>query len=562
MLHRLSRFGIPLIFLLGLHYQKLISVSALVWEDLEEDPTYFYSDEYEDRGLVREYIPKNGTKYIEIPENEAVVVELYAPWCPHCQLYREHYIAMAGEVDRRSYGLRKISFYGMSCTSFHDLCKHYNISGYPTILGFKAGFKDGSDKPIELNGEDKPELTADTVGMFLEIQMAQEEPEYFSTSSYSNSQDQREKEERDYYAAMGAAAIAREKSEQFKSYQDVYLDAARSFAFSLKQGIYMAEGPLADDRRKALEEWIDLLHWTLPDEFGLHGFVSDLRENRGNIFLGADKLKEVVNRHQKANEWDIALDEEVLFFQKRLPNATAAADEKWSHVCSHGKRGAGYTCGLWELFHIMSIGVAERYETATKSHSHNIDISLHHAAETLRNFVGNFFGCQVCRTNFVKFYDGCGNNHCNRLKKGAPTPKNAKELALWVWETHNAVNKRLMGERARRSGRVIDPYEEDSAFWPTVKMCAKCWNDDGTWNKDIVYAFLKKTYWPGDVETAKFDFESDDQYFSTFMLLVNLIWLVPTGIVAAAFVKQSVSRQRLASTGRHKKIDDSLFFNV
>lgn len=353
-----------------------------------EDPTYFYSDEYDDRGLVTEYIPKNGTKYIELPENEAVVVELYAPWCPHCQLYREHYIAMAGEMDRRSYGMRKISFYGMSCTSFHDLCKHYNISGYPTILGFKAGFQEGNDKPIELNGVDKPELTADTVGLFLDIQMAQEEPEYFSTSSYSNSEDQREKEGRDYNVAMEAAAIARAKSEYYRTYQDVYLDAARSFAFSLKQGIYMAQGPLADDRRKALEEWIDLLHWSLPDEFGLHGFINDLRKNKDTIFVGADKLKEVVHRHDNTTEWDISLDEEVLFFQKRLPNATAASDKKWSNGCSHGKRGAGYTCGLWELFHIMSVGVAERYESAKKDHSHDVDVSLHHAGETLRNFVG------------------------------------------------------------------------------------------------------------------------------------------------------------------------------
>ena len=95
----------------------------------------------------------------------------------------------------------------------------------------------------------------------------------------------------------------------------------------------------------------------------------------------------------------------------------------------------------------------------------------------------------------MKFYDGCGNNHCNRLKKSTPTSNNAKELALWIWESHNAVNKRLMREAARRSGRLIDPYEEDSAFWPTVKMCAKCWNEDGTWNKDVVHAFLKKTYW-------------------------------------------------------------------
>jgi hypothetical protein len=37
------------------------------------------------------------------------------------------------------------------------------------------------------------------------------------------------------------------------------------------------------------------------------------------------------------------------------------------------------------------------------------------AARVIRNFVDNFFGCEVCKVNFVSAYDTCFLNRCHRL---------------------------------------------------------------------------------------------------------------------------------------------------
>ena len=66
--------------------------------------------------------------------------------------------------------------------------------------------------------------------------------------------------------------------------------------------------------------------------------------------------------------------------------------------------------------------------------------------ETIRNFIGRFFRCDVCRTNFITMYDNCGYDHCTRLSNELPFISNSKtgddhdqsEVAMWLWEVHNA----------------------------------------------------------------------------------------------------------------------------
>ena len=103
----------------------------------------------------------------------------------------------------------------------------------------------------------------------------------------------------------------------------------------------------------------------------------------------------------------------------------------------------GYTCGLWQLFHIMSVGVVEY----NKHHHHgSLDdlIATRRASETLRNCklvvvdcylyfcachvyhrlifslssfpslldIDHFFQCDVCRMNFLSMYDTCAVSLC------------------------------------------------------------------------------------------------------------------------------------------------------
>ena len=66
--------------------------------------------------------------------------------------------------------------------------------------------------------------------------------------------------------------------------------------------------------------------------------------------------------------------------------------------------------------------------------------------ETIRNLIGRFFRCDVCRTNFITMYDNCGHDHCARLSNELPFISSSKtsgnhdqsEVAMWLWEVHNA----------------------------------------------------------------------------------------------------------------------------
>ena len=124
-------------------------------------------------------------------------------------------------------------------------------------------------------------------------------------------------------------------------------------------------------------------------------------------------------------------------------------------------------------------------------------VSTKYVAETIHNFISNFFACDVCRKNFKSMYKKCGYDHCYILTNDdIPSSKLvAKELPIWLWKVHNGVNVRLIGERAKRDGRNVTKEEELAAIWPTKKMCPNCRTYNGGWNHSIVYDFLRWKYW-------------------------------------------------------------------
>ena len=175
-------------------------------------------------------------------------------------------------------------------------------------------------------------------------------------------------------------------------------------------------------------------------------------------------------------------------------------NSQWSEACTHSERGLGYTCGLWDLFHILSIGAS--------LHSHQLYgfrsgylTGSQHVAETIKRFIASFLACDVCRWNFVSSFENCGHDHCHRLAPVMPSltldSTQEKELALWLWETHNSVNARLMKENAEREDREVTEKELLAATFPSREMCFECWLDDKMerHDKDAVFAFLQDRYW-------------------------------------------------------------------
>jgi hypothetical protein len=169
----------------------------------------------------------------------------------------------------------------------------------------------------------------------------------------------------------------------------------------------------------------------------------------------------------------------------------------WSHSCTRGDPSMGYTCGLWELFHIMTVGLVE-YNHMVPT---NDDAPFYRTADTalaLRNFIEHFFGCEVCRTHFMQAFDSCAYYGCQRLVEYVGEMDDWIQLPMWLFEFHNGVNVRLMKEKAEREGRVPTPMDEIAVQWPSRKDCPMCWHDDGKFEYQNVFTFLRLTYWPDD----------------------------------------------------------------
>jgi hypothetical protein len=266
--------------------------------------------------------------------------------------------------------------------------------------------------------------------------------------------------------------------------QDIYNDAYLSFEFALRHGIYagVANG-LSNTTSQVLDDWIHLLQSTLPPMWKIQDMITDLIEHKEEIVQGEEKLMAILDKHPPPKK-------------------------AFSVSCTRGDKYAGYTCGLWELFHIMTIGLVEWNHLAMGD-----DWAYYipdEAATTLRDYIQNFFGCEKCRVNFLHEYDSCALDRCNRLAEDATGGvEDWKELSLWLFEMHNAVNTRLLRERMdREEKRSPTDQEILDVQWPSRWDCPTCWHADGRWDQDQIYMFLRLTYWyvrlgPLDMELQK-----------------------------------------------------------
>ena len=332
------------------------------------------------------------------------------------------------------------------------------------------------------------------------------------------------------------------------------------------------DSTIQQQRMTTFIDFLLLLDWTLPPTWHIRtGLIQDLlsqvdtiypwvgtrHENETNPYVGwIESWIQILQNHSYASSINV-------YNVSRIPwgfisptptsmayNISTTSLSMWSSMCTHiyehassfdtssytynttsnatgnhsprrryTSRTTGYTCGLWELFHTITIG-ASLPQQQLYGHLMGYKTSSYHVALTIKQVIQYFFGCDVCRKNFVTMYDTCGYNHCTRFKPSTlpsfiethpstirkfqhlqidhPTVE-GKDLVLWLWEVHNAVNIRIMSENAQREKRVVSTEETLAGKFPTKVMCPSCWKDSHMQrvNHDQVYTFLKQLYWPG-----------------------------------------------------------------
>jgi thiol-disulfide isomerase/thioredoxin len=486
---------------------------------------YVAPEGHEHPSNSKEYVPP---AFLTDPTAPNRVVEYYAPWCPHCQHFKEHYIAFARNCTdvSRSHNV-DIEFHAVSCTANKPVCKNdKDIHGYPTIKLFPAGnstgmklasyaslhcFKVLNSFGVRLNGDE--DVTA---------------PAKEESSPKSNIRTVSDPHPLDLSPLKQFHKVDYQKERK-----TVLNDAFLSFDFAMRQSIFMTNGPLTNHTQEVFEEWIELLGRALPPTWKIH-----------------DVLDSILYKME-----DVVKSEAIL---TSIMDSKGPSLKQWSDKC-------GYTCGLWRLFHVMTVGLVEWNTLAT---TENAVVTATKAADLLRDYISEFFACEVCRTHFVQEYDSCAFERCSRLGRSRTDTKEWRQLPLWLWESHNAVNVRLMHERAEREGR---PSADDTTvMWPSREDCPGCWRTDGSWDDEVMYRYLRLFYWPFDDKWNR-DYarevalqiertgnklqEDDDSTGNIPNKIVSIgVALTLTGIFIMFLIQilQNLERKR---TGRHKKID-------
>lgn len=281
--------------------------------------------------------------------------------------------------------------------------------------------------------------------------------------------------------------------------EELILDASRSFITGLKHGIFMSNDELPVEKKVALQSWLELISVALPPEWGLHALIDDLLNNIDTVTKSNVNMQKVLYKHPLHRQ-------------------------RWSKSCDK-MGGGGFSCGMWKLFHIVTLGIAEHHGGQNLVDAQMVEadtrtFSPADAADTIREYMANFFGCDDCRTHFLKRYDSCDFRRCDRLTDEieSASPDDWKQLSLWMWEIHNDVNirvsnkkmdnlkKHLAGKHLQGAQSLNVRQTEESeikVLWPSLEDCVVCFDDSGKWNEDSVFEFLERTYW--DAPDAKFD---------------------------------------------------------
>lgn len=423
----------------------------------------------------KKHLENNKPNFLYKGDQGYRIVNFYGHWCNTCKNFKPHFVSFAQRVIQLAAQQNQtVKIYGVSCHPNRRLCRAVAASGFPIIRLLRPGATiTGIDlKHTEIN----PVKALQKMGMELDLKDIDDS---WDTTFQDNQVSQWQRMmETIFGKSANSIQYHRRTRDELKA--DIHL----SFDFAMRDGVFSSDAALTEKASKALKDWLKLLHKTLPESWEIHNLLETLIRDFNYVSRHESYLYSILDQFP--------------------PDSSV-----WSPACSHGDPDAGYTCGLWELFHSMTVGLVDYNGLVHEKRR----IATEDAAHTLRDYVENFFGCVECRNNFLTMYDSCAHDRCNRLVTdvtGLPEEKQRiwAQMPLWLFEAHNAVNVRLMKERAQRENREPTLQNEIDVLWPPKRDCSPCWKSDRetgkvSWNETNVYKWLLLEYGLRDVNSGK-----------------------------------------------------------
>jgi len=148
---------------------------------------------------------------------------------------------------------------------------------------------------------------------------------------------------------------------------------------------------------------------------------------------------------------------------------------KWKGCIGSQPHYRGYPCGLWTLFHTLTVNCGKRDNLM------GLEV-----LSRIREYIKHFFGCEECRNHFTEMSQNLRNEVHSQ-----------NEAILWLWRSHNKVNRRLAGDHSE------DPKHPKIQF-PSKELCEECrYPGTNDWNEGVVLEFLKNHYGVDNIRIKK-----------------------------------------------------------
>lgn len=401
--------------------------------------------------------------------------------CHICKNFKPHFIQLGKRIQElassgnSSSDSVQIDIHAVSCAPNRPLCRALAIDQYPYFRIFLPGDTQGFDVP---HAQVNPTTILQKMGIKVDEttesnQILQDEDTYLdSLLEWGRSAWKR------FY--FGESPLPKGKVHFYRSRENLRDDIHLSFDFAMRQGVFLSDTPLPSSRAEVLFVWLLLLRKTLPVSWStLHSAVQNLIDNFDYVKRSESYMITILDEY-------------------------APPSKVWSMSCSHGEIDAGFTCGLWELFHSVTVGVVD-YNRAAAFHRNRL--ATEDVARTIRSFVDAFFPCEICRRNFAVMFDSCAYRRCEVLQIDiSEYETDWIQLSLWLLDTHNGVSVRLMKEKAERENKIsrITVDDEIAVKWPSLHDCPQCWLPSGSANQTTMYKFLKLEYGQRDDMSSEY----------------------------------------------------------
>ncbi|KAK3134899.1 hypothetical protein QOZ80_5BG0412160 [Eleusine coracana subsp. coracana] len=382
------------------------------------------------------------------PESFAVV-EFFAHWCPACRNYKPHYEKVAklfNGPDAAHPGIIVMTRVDCALKVNTDLCSRFSVDHYPFLVwGPPTKFASAKWKPKQENSELElidDARTAERLLKWIDKKMG---------SNFSLDDKKYENE----------IMLPKNSSDPEQIVRAIY-DVEEATAHALQ--IILEHKMIKPETRDSLIRFLQILVAHHPSKRCRRG-SADLLINFDdhwptNLSLSSQESSRLLGSVAVDNHWICG---------KEVPRGY------WMFCRGSRSDTRGFSCGLWVLMHSLTVRVGDGESQSTFT--------------SICDFIHNFFICEECRKHF---YEMCSS---------VSVPfKSARDLALWLWSTHNKVNERLMKEEKELgTGDASFP----KVIWPPTQLCPSCYRSSSRtadeavqveWDEDEVFQFLVNYY--------------------------------------------------------------------